>query len=78
MSAFARVTITVEFDVGSKYGDDWTIDRIRKDAIDGAKQILRRGLILDGLTAALDDCTPHPARIVGEPKIDAVIVKDQP
>ena len=77
VQASARVQITVEFAVGgSVWGDDCSIEQVHKQAHEGAVNILRQGLIIDGLTGTTGLGKVH-ADIVGEPKVTAILVERQ-
>jgi hypothetical protein len=76
VQALARVQITVEFAIGGgAWSSDRTIEQINAEARENALQILRRGLIVEGLMCHSPSKT-H-ATIVGEPKITAILVEKQ-
>ena len=74
--AIARVQVTVEFPIGGVvWGPDCTLDQVTKQAWEGALSILRRGLVIQGLTIGEDKSLKTVAEIVGEPKITAILVE---
>jgi hypothetical protein len=81
-SVRARVQLVVEFAVPDAWGTDCSFDQVRKQAIDAAHDILRRGMAVNGLvgykTGYLPDSSEKrvlvEANLVGEPKVTAVLV----
>lgn len=70
----ARVKLTVEIVVGDAWGADVKAEQVRKQALEAAKQVLRRGLIVDGLQApGSSDSGRCFAHIVGEPVVTAIM-----
>lgn len=69
----ARVTLTIEMDLGDSWGGDCTVAQIHDQAAKAAVHQLRCGLVIDGLHAARE--ARQHARIVGEPKVEAILVE---
>lgn len=75
--ATARVQITVEFAVGgSVWGDDASVGQVYGQAREAALDILRRGLVIDGMTVNGFNVKTR-AEIVGEPVIKAILFEEQ-
>jgi len=72
--ATSRVTVTVEIDTGGSWGADCTVEQVQKQAADSARAALMKGLVLDLNSMGKD--TKTTARIVGEPKILAILVEE--
>lgn len=79
VQATARVQITVEFVVGgSVWGGDFSVEKVHEQAREAAIDILRRGLIVQGLTQAPTSAGQKTeAEIVGQPKVTAILVEAQ-
>jgi hypothetical protein len=60
----ARVQITVEVDSGSCWGGGASLDQVHQQATEGALDRLRRAL------------QPTDVRIVGEPKVTAIMTEE--
>jgi len=71
----AVVTLTVEIDVGSTWGSDCSLEQLMRQARVEAAEALRGGLVINDLTAS-SATRPRHARIVGEPRVKAVIVEE--
>ena len=76
--ATARITLTVEIDDDGVWGADCPIDQIHRQAKEGAIGALERAL----RRAASPDAQSQPVarlalRIVGEPKVMAVLVEER-
>lgn len=69
----ARVTLTIEMDLGDTWGGDCSVAQIQKQAAEAAIGHVRHGLIVHGLTGRRD-ATQH-ARLVGEPKVEAILME---
>lgn len=66
--ARARATVTIEFDVdGGGWGTDCSVGQVHSQASRGATEAVQR-LILDHLPGA---------RVIGFPRIDAIIVPNK-
>lgn len=77
MQAAARVQITVEFQVGGgAWPNDSKIEDVHRQAHESALDILRRGLVIDGLTVTAGATKTH-ATVVGEPRVTAILVERQ-
>jgi len=74
IKATSRVTVTVEIDTGGSWGADCTVEQVQKQAADSARAALMKGLVLDLNSMGKD--TKTTARIVGEPKILAILVEE--
>lgn len=78
VQAVARVQVTVEFAIGgSIWPPETSIEQIDKQARHAPLDILRRGLVIEGLTIGAQQTSKTWATVVGEPKITAVIVQEQ-
>ena len=74
MSIRARVTITLEITADSHWGDEVKGSQVRKQALEDVKGALRHGLVIEGMTSSVGNAsTKTPARIVGEPKVVAIL-----
>lgn len=82
-SVRARVQLLIEFDVPDNWGGDCALSQVRKQAIDSARTVLMRGVVIDGLALHSTGRLPNggqqlvQADIVGEPKITAVLVESR-
>lgn len=68
-SASARVTLEVEIQVSSKWGADCSIQQVHQQALEEASVKLSR---------VIAESEAGGIRIVGNPKISAVIVEGKP
>lgn len=68
----ARVTLTVEIDLSQPWGPDATMGDVFKRATQDAIGAVRRGLSIHHMTTGSDAKTP--ARIIGDPKVVAILV----
>lgn len=75
IKATSRVTVTVEIDTGGSWGADCTVEQVQKQAADAARAALMRGLVID-LQTMSNSTQKTTARIVGEPKILAILVEE--
>jgi hypothetical protein len=76
VQACARVQITVEFAVAdSVWGEGATIEQVNSQARDAAINIIRRGLVIEGLT--VNSASKTHATLVGEPRVTAILVERQ-
>lgn len=66
----ARVTMTIEFAVTDSWGGDCKLDQVHQQAVESAVGELRRGVAV-----GRPDGKHVPARLVGEPKVTAVLVE---
>lgn len=69
----ARVTLTIEMDLGDSWGGDCTVAQIHDQAAKAAVHQLRCGLVINGLYTARE--AKQHARIVGEPKVEAILIE---
>lgn len=67
--------ITVEFSVDGAWGGDAPIETVHEQAREEAINILRRGLVVQGLTVKQGSKTE--ARVVGQPKVTAILVETE-
>lgn len=72
ISTHARVTLTIEFSVGSSWGEKCSIEQVHKQAVDEAY-----GFIENTVKSKIPEAR-HKIRIVGKPKIEAIIVRSEP
>jgi len=72
--------MTVEIAVRETWDDSCTVLQARKQAIEGAEQALRLGLVIKGLISGrnADEKGKTPANIIGEPKVAVIIVVPEP
>lgn len=67
-SVYARVKLEVEVPSGSSWGPDCTMAQIQKQAIEGAISTLERALVKE---------YGGGARLVGKPKVTAVLASEE-
>ncbi len=72
VQAVARVTVTVEIDVGGSWGPDCTTRQVFEQAKERALRALRQGLTIHHMTSGKD--TKTGGRIIGEPVIRAIMI----
>ena len=65
-SARARVTVTLEIDVGSNWGADCTVEQVYKQ---GAEEAVGR------MRNVLDKCGVHNVRIIENPMVTAILTE---
>lgn len=76
----ARVRILIEIDVSDSWGGDVKLEQVNNQASESALKALRKGLVVDQMT---DGGKPTPlserpqVRIVGTPKVEAILVLDE-
>jgi len=75
VQAVARVQITVEFAVDGAWGGDFPIEKIHEQAREAAVDVLRRGMVIDGLT--VKGVSKTEAKIVGQSKVTAILVESR-
>ena len=63
--ARARVTVTLEFDTGSVYGGDWTVEKIQEQASRESVSRLRNELRFPGGIC-----------ILGRPTVEVLMVRE--
>ena len=72
--ARVRVRMTVDIDIGGGgWGDDCTVEQIRKQALESAREAIMRGLVIGGQTIKSPAC--DGGTIVGEPEVTAIITE---
>ncbi len=72
--AFARVMVTLEFTLSQPWGDAATVAEIRKRGAEEALERVMAGFVINGLTCKTNSKTE--ARVVGDPKVTAILVED--
>ena len=70
----ARVTLTVEIEIAQRWGGHCTMEQVFAQARESAIGAARRGLALHSMVSGVDVKTP--ARIIGDPKVVAILVDD--
>jgi hypothetical protein len=78
MSVRARVTVTLEIAVGDHWGADVKAEQVRRQAIESALGAIRRGMTVNMVQG--EDRTDERgfARVIGDPKVEAIITVLQP
>lgn len=77
MTVHARVQITIEVDVPDSWGEECKLDQVKKQATEKVEQLLRQGFIVHQLTMHPGPRSNVEARIIGEPKVTAIMVESK-
>lgn len=77
MSVRARVTLTIQIQCSSHWGDNVEAKQVRQQAIEEAMTALRTGFVVEGLQVG-GGLKRTGITIVGEPQVMAVIADLEP
>ncbi len=73
MKATVRMTLSVELEVSGEWSMDGTAREIRAQAMDAAREALRKGLVIEGPPARGDDNRVR-AHVLDSPEITIAMV----
>jgi hypothetical protein len=83
VTVHARVQVTLEIEVPDSWHEDVKLDQVHKQAAEGAIGLLRRGLVVDGMTntgmaTSKEEAARRPqVSLVGKPIVDVVLIREQ-
>lgn len=77
LTAGARVTLTIEFQVDDCWGADCTVEQIHRQAKEAAEGQLRKGFIVHGTVLTIRSPPTTSVNVVGKPKVDVIVLEER-